>query len=696
MDLQNHWLAKIIFAIFFSLTVSQVSAKDNITVISVDAGDDQVVNAGDKVHLKGVIEYTKNKKNGHKKGSDKYHYNKKSFKNNDNVVVKWIQDAGTTVDLKKSNRLKSKFYAPTSSVSGDLLVFTLTVSDADGNLLASDSVNITVMLPIATVSGRITTPDGNELADISIDILSSGTTLASETSGPNGGFSVDLAANSEVVLLLTGDGYADQVVPVRTPDTYGNIFLDITMLMRGFTQTFDADTDASLTGTDGASVSVTAGSFVDENGAPVTGDVELTITPVDISRSASVAAFPGEFSGVLEGEMDDSPIVSLGAAEYEFSQNGQPVHLETGQTADILIPIYIATYQDGTAIAVGDTIPLWSLNQDTGLWEQEGIGTVVASDYSPTGLAMVATVSHFSWWNCDVSMNAAQAIVTVFGPDTGTALIKARTNADIGWRPDTVDTVSAVGVPTAPLYIPSNGEVCFWAEISFDNGSNGTTLETCLIAAPNSTVSVDLIAPVAGPVNIYTIPAGASEDILDVTAYQGYPVDRVQLQPSTYETTVTYSIVAGALPPGLSLNIVNSVRAEITGTPTIAGNYTVQIQGTDADATTDTVTINYNVTLDVPPPLLADYIEVPYPDILPTIEDMSVHNTGGLAINWTLSYDPAQEQSPPPATLSLHPVTGILTISDSCIYWYGSIIASNASGSSEAYINVYDESCYGE
>ena len=44
--------------------------------------------------------------------------------------------------------------------------------------------------------------------------------------------------------------------------------------------------------------------------------------------------------------------------------------------------------------------PLWSLNERTGTWIEEGSGRVVAAA-SPSGLALRGEVTHFSWWNHD-------------------------------------------------------------------------------------------------------------------------------------------------------------------------------------------------------------------------------------------------------------------------------------------------------
>ena len=76
-------------------------------------------------------------------------------------------------------------------------------------------------------------------------------------------------------------------------------------------------------------------------------------------------------------------------------QDEEELQLAPGKTAIIYIPVYTSgTY-------AGDKIPLWSVNEENGMWVQEGIGTVVNSDESPTGYALKAEAGHFSWWNCD-------------------------------------------------------------------------------------------------------------------------------------------------------------------------------------------------------------------------------------------------------------------------------------------------------
>lgn len=808
---ETRWLVKTFFTILLFFSVFIASAADDVEAIS--AGVDQTVNAGDVVNLSGSIvfeedqhkhkhskkhkhkrqkkykEYKKPHKHGHKRGHEK---------DENEIVITWMQTAGTTVALDGENTLAPLFTAPGAITADEILTFLLTVSDNNGNVVATDSVNVTVIanqvIQTSTVSGRITDVSGNVLTNVSINALSSGASVASATSTADGQFVIELTANNDAVLQFSAAGYADQVVPVRSPKADGNIFLDISMIARGASQSFDAAVGGSLTGSDGASVMVSADSFVDAAGNPVTGNIDLTITPVDVSRPASLAAFPGEFSGVLEGDTTGTPIISFGTVEFEFTSGGQPVNLAPGQTANVIIPMYFDTYQDGTPVNLGDMIPLWSLNEDTGIWQQEGTGTVIFSNDSPTGFAMDATVTHFSWWNCDVSSNVAQAIVTVFGPDTGTALIRARTTADIGWRPTMVETVSEVGVPTSPLYIPSNGEVCFWADIEFDNGSSGPTPEVCVTAAPGSLINVDLVAPGTGPVVIATQPAAAA-GILDMAGSLSFPVDPVSLRTATFETSVNYAIISGALPSGLSLNPVTATRAEIVGVPTESGAFSIVVEATDSDGFTDTVIINFNittepvvittspaptagvlqmngylgfpvtdvqvfptsletdvtysilggglpagltisqatttmatisgvptetgvfnvivratdndgytdninvrftVTADTPPPLLDEFISVGFGrggSGLPEQFDLNSFNFGGPVTSWTLTEDIISGAGPVPAGISLDPVTGILTITEYCIFWSGQLTATNGGGSSTVPIEIYDGGC---
>jgi hypothetical protein len=121
---------------------------------------------------------------------------------------------------------------------------------------------------------------------------------------------------------------------------------------------------------------------------------------VDVT-APHAGGFPGRFEGFAQDGTRVS-IVSLGTTEFVPSRGAERLQLAVGKTAQIDLPLYADALLDGSGVAVGQTFPLWSLDDTTGLWIQEGTGTVVASAGSPTGLAMRATASHLSWWNADM------------------------------------------------------------------------------------------------------------------------------------------------------------------------------------------------------------------------------------------------------------------------------------------------------
>jgi hypothetical protein len=55
----------------------------------------------------------------------------------------------------------------------------------------------------------------------------------------------------------------------------------------------------------------------------------------------------------------------------------------------------------------------------------------------------------------------------------------------------------------------------------------------------------------------------------------------------TSALTVTYSVVAGSLPPGLTLSAISSNRAKISGIPTALGSYTFTLRATNTYASVD-------------------------------------------------------------------------------------------------------------
>lgn len=139
--------------------------------------------------------------------------------------------------------------------------------------------------------------------------------------------------------------------------------------------------------------------LVDAAGQPARGAVQVQVAPLDVSGDA-LQAFPGGFAAV-RSDGTSGLLLSHGVVDVTLSQGGRPVNLAPGRTAVLDIPIT----SRGARLQVGDTMPVWSLDERTAVWIEEGVGTIVAASGVPSGLALRARVGHFSKWNADVFVN---------------------------------------------------------------------------------------------------------------------------------------------------------------------------------------------------------------------------------------------------------------------------------------------------
>jgi hypothetical protein len=283
---------------------------------------------------------------------------------------------------------------------------TLTVIDG-AHLSATQTRSLTVTprpaaSSSASIEGFITTVDGVALDAVSVTLVGG---AATGTTDALGKVHLTLDLGVPVTLKLAKVGFADQFVIVHIPATAGaDGYFEASMRTRDAALSLaDAAAGGTLTGRDGAVITLPPNALVDTTNAPVTGVIDIAMTPVDVTQ-ASADGFPGSFDG-LTTTGTATPIASYGTVEYVLTVGVERLHLAPGKTATIGIPIYAAVNVDGSPVAVGDTIPLWSLDETTGIWVQEGIGTVVASAASPTGFALSAVVTHFSWWNADIGFD---------------------------------------------------------------------------------------------------------------------------------------------------------------------------------------------------------------------------------------------------------------------------------------------------
>jgi PKD repeat protein len=269
------------------------------------------------------------------------------------------------------------------------------------------SRSVTVVAgPAATrsvaVAGQVLDLQGQPLSGVEVTVLGRSGVGARATTDAAGQASITVGVGVDAVLRLSKAGYTEQIKRLGLPSGSGaDASFDAVLMPRAAAQVLaDAATGGSLSGSDGSRLELPAGSLVDAaSGAAISGPVQVQMTPVDVN-GAALAAFPGRFEG-FNPDGSRTPIVSYGTVEFVLTQDGKPLQLKPGARASIDVPVYASQDFGGTALAAGAAMPLWSLDERSGRWVLEGSGTLVAASGSPTGLAMRAEVSHFSWWNAD-------------------------------------------------------------------------------------------------------------------------------------------------------------------------------------------------------------------------------------------------------------------------------------------------------
>ncbi len=294
--------------------------------------------------------------------------------------------------------------------SGGARSVTLTVFDG-ANRSGAVSKTITIAAPPAAMStlsvqGVVKALDSTAIGGVSITQVGG---TGSATTDSSGSARLMLGTATPLMLKFSKSGYADQFLPITLPATTGSdAAFAVVMRTRDAALTLsDATAGGSLTGRDGALITLPANALVNATGGAVTGAVQISITPVDVTQPAA-GGFPGRFDGLMQAGTA-TPIVSFGTTEYVLTAGGQNVQVAPGRSATIELPLYATKRLSGAILTVGDTTPLWSLDETTGTWVQEGKGTVVASASAPSGLALRAAVTHFSWWNSDLGFDPTGA-----------------------------------------------------------------------------------------------------------------------------------------------------------------------------------------------------------------------------------------------------------------------------------------------
>lgn len=149
---------------------------------------------------------------------------------------------------------------------------------------------------------------------------------------------------------------------------------------------------------------------VDGTGVGYTGKVKSEMVYLDPNNERFSEMMPGGDLAAVRTDNSSAQLVSYGMTDLNmYAENGDKLQLKDGCKAKLTFPIPAGMDKNPPA-----SIPLWSFNEKTGLWEEEGSAALQGNVY-------VGEVAHFSWVNLDYPEKQG----TVYGyvkDDTGKVL----------------------------------------------------------------------------------------------------------------------------------------------------------------------------------------------------------------------------------------------------------------------------------
>jgi Carboxypeptidase regulatory-like domain/PKD domain len=361
-------------------------------------------------------------------------------------------------DVKNTSKAKGKIVQHTYTVVGTYSVKlkikdsrgrkseatrTLVVKTRSTSSLGSLSVNVREASG-ATVSGATIT-----IGSATVTADAQGTATLS-----------NLAPGADQVVTISKPGYISQ--SLRASVAAGNT-TKLAARMLAVSQTLAiGHIDAQQTFKAeklGASISIPQNAFVKPNGTLATGLVFVDITPWDITNSDLSAMLGNGRAKDATGALVN--LISAGMVSAEFrAADGTKLQLAPGKTAKIRMDLQYSSI-NGQQLDTTSTIPLWHFDETQGLWIEEGIGSVVSSNSSPVGMALVGTVSHFSTWNWDFKFTNPGSVTVQCLSNAGVSqaceVVAAVTLADgskysyAGYAP--AGGITVINMPTAATIV---------------------------------------------------------------------------------------------------------------------------------------------------------------------------------------------------------------------------------------------------
>ncbi|WP_299228333.1 hypothetical protein [uncultured Psychroserpens sp.] len=277
--------------------------------------------------------------------------------------------------------------------------------------------------------GSVVDSNNNPLNNVVITIGDSFT-----STDDNGVFIINEASVNQRFAYVKAekDGYihaSRAVVP-----NSGTNSIRIMMLPETIAGTTASGTQETIALPNGASVAL-KGDYIKEDGSTYSGNVNVILHHLDPTDENMQDQMPGMLYAA-NAQNEERMLQTFGMLAVELhGSSGEDLNLAEGSTAEIKVPLDPSLVSNAPA-----TIPLWYFDETHGYWIEDGQATLVGNTY-------IGSVSHFSFWNCDIPAEAVNLCVTVTYED----------NSELAhaWVTITSNTYGTRGG-----YTNSSGEVC--------------------------------------------------------------------------------------------------------------------------------------------------------------------------------------------------------------------------------------------
>jgi hypothetical protein len=262
---------------------------------------------------------------------------------------------------------------------GLLIYFSCKKSDSSPATYQPEYVN-------AVVSGRVV--DDNNVPVEGATIKAGSSTTSTDVNGQFKLTGVTLDKKAGFVKAeKAGFFLGSRTIAVNTG---GVNHVSIQLIKKTVAGNFNGSSGGTITVPSGGSIQFPATGVINTAGnTAYTGTVNVSAYFINPSAPNFAEIMPGALLGINNNNQQTG-LQSFGMMAVELTgTGGEKLQLSTGKTATILFPIPAGLQAQAPA-----TIPLWSLDETTGLWKEEGTANKQGSNY-------VGAVSHFSFWNCD-------------------------------------------------------------------------------------------------------------------------------------------------------------------------------------------------------------------------------------------------------------------------------------------------------